>query len=164
MSYALTWHIIEWKILAHVEKSPARHIPTNRSQVLIYELRPHNLDRLPDAFVVSFGARQRSIDRDQKSLLCLRPQDEHNPRTLWIDVVCIYQDRYRSKWCRNLRCGPQFCEGVGFAHLACRIRKFTLRVFIMEIYQSIASYLHLTIPPSRRLARSPSQCDHVSLL
>src|SRR5271163_1765635 len=34
----------------------------------------------------------------------------------------------------------------------------------MEIYQYIAFYLHLTIPPSRRLARSSSQYDHVSLL
>jgi Heterokaryon incompatibility protein (HET) len=86
------------------------------------------------------------------------------PRVLWVDAVCTYQDRYRSKCCRNLRFEPRFCEGVGFAHLACRIGKFTLRVFIMEIYQYIAFYLHLTIPPSRRLARSSSQYDHVSLL
>jgi hypothetical protein len=33
---------------------------------------------------------------------------------------------------------PLFCEGFGFAHLACRIGEFTLRVFIMEIYQYIA--------------------------
>jgi Heterokaryon incompatibility protein (HET) len=25
------------------------------------------------------------------------------PRVLWIDTLCIYQDRYRSKCCRNLR-------------------------------------------------------------
>src|SRR5271170_983143 len=81
-----------------------------------------------------------------------------------VDAVCIYQDRYRSKCCRNLRFEPQFCEGVGFAHLTCRIGKFTLRVFIMEIYQYIAFYLHLTIPPSRRLACSSSQYGHVSLL
>jgi hypothetical protein len=43
-----------------------------------------------------------------------------------------------------LRFEPQFCDGVGIAHLACRIGKFTLRVFIMEIYQYIAFYLHLT--------------------
>jgi hypothetical protein len=83
---------------------------------------------------------------------------------IWVDAICIYQDRYRSKCCRNLRFKPQFCEGVGFTHLACRIGKFTLRVFIMEIYQYIAFYLYLTIPPSRRLARSSSQYDHVSLL
>jgi hypothetical protein len=83
---------------------------------------------------------------------------------LWVDQICIYQDRYRSKCCRNWRVEPQFCEGVGFAHLACRIGKFTLRVFTMEIYQYIAFYLHLTIPPSRHLARSSSQYDHVSLL
>jgi len=82
---------------------------------------------------------------------------------VWIDAICIYQDRYRSKYCRNLRFETQFCEGVGFAHLTCRIGKFTLRVFMMEIYQYIAFHLHLTIPPSRRLARSSSQYDHVSL-
>ena len=84
--------------------------------------------------------------------------------SFWIDSLCIYQDRYRSKYWRYLRFEPQFCEGVGFAHLTCQIRKFTLRIFIMEIYQYIAFYLHLTIPPSRRLARSSSQYGHVSLL
>jgi hypothetical protein len=79
------------------------------------------------------------------------------------DTVCIYQDRYRSKCCKNLRLEPQFCE-VGFAYLACRIGKFTLRVFIMEIYQYLAVYCHLAIPPSRRLARSSSQYDYISLL
>lgn len=74
---------------------------------------------------------------------------------VWIDQICIYQDRYRTKCCRNLRFDPLFCEGVGFAHLACRIGKFTLRVFI---------YLHLTIPPPRRLTCSSSQYDHESLL
>src|SRR4051812_6364561 len=33
----------------------------------------------------------------------LRLRDEHNPRTLWIDAVCMYQARYRSKCCRTLR-------------------------------------------------------------
>jgi hypothetical protein len=36
----------------------------------------------------------------------------------WIDTICNYQDRYRSKCCRNLRFEPLFCEGVGSAHLA----------------------------------------------
>jgi hypothetical protein len=39
---------------------------------------------------------------------------------IWIDAVCTYPDRYRTKCCRNLRFAPQFCEGVGSAHLACR--------------------------------------------
>ena len=65
------------------------------------------------------------------------------PTRLWIDAVCIYPDRHRTKCCRNLRFEPQFCEGVGFVHLTCRIGKFTLRIFIMEIYQYIAFYLHL---------------------
>jgi hypothetical protein len=37
-----------------------------------------------------------------------------------IALICMYPDRHRTKCCRNLRCEPQFCEGVGFAHLACR--------------------------------------------
>jgi Heterokaryon incompatibility protein (HET) len=35
----------------------------------------------------------------------------HRPdkvRKLWIDAICIYQDRYRSKCCRNLRFEPRF--------------------------------------------------------
>jgi hypothetical protein len=36
----------------------------------------------------------------------------------WIDAICMYPDRYRTKCCRNLRFEPQFCEGFGFAHLA----------------------------------------------
>jgi hypothetical protein len=33
-------------------------------------------------------------------------------RIIWIDKICIYQDRHRSKYCRNLRFKPQFCKGV----------------------------------------------------
>jgi hypothetical protein len=77
------------------------------------------------------------------ALSAIRSEDEN--RLLWADALCIYQDRYRSKCCRNLRFEPRFCEGVGFAHLACQIGKFTLRVFIIEIYQYIAFYLYLTI-------------------
>jgi Heterokaryon incompatibility protein (HET) len=47
------------------------------------------------------------------------------PTAIWIDALRIYPDRYRTKCCRNLRFEAQFCEGVGFAHLACRIGKFT---------------------------------------
>jgi hypothetical protein len=36
-------------------------------------------------------------------------------RSLWIDAICIYPDRHRTKCCRNLRFEPQFCEGFGFA-------------------------------------------------
>jgi hypothetical protein len=32
--------------------------------------------------------------------------------TLWVDALCMYPDRYRTKCCRNLRCEPQFCEGL----------------------------------------------------
>jgi hypothetical protein len=39
---------------------------------------------------------------------------------IWVDSVCIYPDRYRTKCCRNLRFEPQFSEGVGSAHLVCR--------------------------------------------
>jgi hypothetical protein len=34
-------------------------------------------------------------------------------RTLWVDALCIYLDRHRTKCHRNLRFEPQFCEGVG---------------------------------------------------
>jgi hypothetical protein len=33
---------------------------------------------------------------------------------IWADSICIYQDRYRTKCCRNLRFEPQFCEGGWF--------------------------------------------------
>src|SRR5271156_5680745 len=39
-------------------------------------------------------------------------------RAIWIDALCIYQDRHRTKYCRNLRFEPLFREGVGSAHLA----------------------------------------------
>ena len=39
-------------------------------------------------------------------------------RVLWIDAICIYQDRHRTKYCRNFRFEPLFREGVGSAHLA----------------------------------------------
>lgn len=39
---------------------------------------------------------------------------EHFSRTLWVDAVCIYLDRYRTKYCRNLTFAPLICEGFGF--------------------------------------------------
>jgi hypothetical protein len=39
-------------------------------------------------------------------------------RLIWIDSICIYLGQHRTKYCRNLRFEPLFCEGVGFAHLA----------------------------------------------
>ena len=38
-------------------------------------------------------------------------------RILWVDAICIYSDRSRIKHCRNLRFGPLFSEGFGFAYL-----------------------------------------------
>jgi hypothetical protein len=78
-----------------------------------------------------------SLDKALRSFLALKG------RLIWVDQTCIYQDRYRSKCCRSLRFESQFCKAVGFAHLTCRIGKFTLRVFIMEIYRYMAFYLHL---------------------
>jgi Heterokaryon incompatibility protein (HET) len=70
------------------------------------------------------GGAQLTVTKNLYSAL-VHLRDERNPRNFWIDAVCIYQDRYRTKCCRNLRFEPQFCEGIGFAHLACRIGKFT---------------------------------------
>jgi hypothetical protein len=50
---------------------------------------------------------------------------------LWVDAICVYPDRHRTKCCRNLRCEPQFCEGVGFAHLACRIGSTNRSPFVI---------------------------------
>ena len=36
-------------------------------------------------------------------------------RILWIDAICIYFDRYQTKYRRNLRFGSLFSEGFGFA-------------------------------------------------
>jgi hypothetical protein len=48
-------------------------------------------------------------------------RDTANVKILWIDAICLYQDRYRTKCCRNLRFEPLFCERVGFAHFPTRI-------------------------------------------
>jgi hypothetical protein len=71
-----------------------------------------------------------------QALRYLRHQSHE--RIIFVDALCIYPDRHRTNCCRNLRCEPQFCKGVGFAHLACRIGKFTLRVH--------GFLLHLIIP------------------
>jgi hypothetical protein len=61
------------------------------------------------------GRRAINITENLHSALqnLRRPDKTH---VLWVDAVCIYRDRYRSKCCRNLTFEPQFCEGVGFAH------------------------------------------------
>jgi len=42
---------------------------------------------------------------------------------LWVDALCSYPGRHRTKYRRNLRFKPLFCEGVGFTYLECRARK-----------------------------------------
>ncbi|CZR68124.1 uncharacterized protein PAC_18023 [Phialocephala subalpina] len=37
-------------------------------------------------------------------------------RTIWIDAICIYFDRYRTEYLRNLRFGPLFPEQVARRH------------------------------------------------
>jgi hypothetical protein len=38
----------------------------------------------------------------------------HGLRYIWIDSLCMYPGRSRTKCCRNLRLNPLICEGVGF--------------------------------------------------
>jgi hypothetical protein len=81
----------------------------------------------------------------------LRRYSEVNPGLpLWADQICIYQDRYRSKCCRNLRFEPQFCEGVGFAHLACRIGSTNRSPFVI-LSHSLARLerMRSNIPPTK---------------
>jgi Heterokaryon incompatibility protein (HET) len=76
---------------------------------------------------IYYRGRGLPITQNLYDLLVLIRHREHHG-WLWADAICTYPDRYRTKCCRNLRFEPQFCEGVGFAHLTCRIGKFTLRV------------------------------------
>jgi hypothetical protein len=46
-------------------------------------------------------------------------RDVSDTVSLWVDALCIYPDRYRSKYFRKLRFEPLFCEGGGFAYFAC---------------------------------------------
>ena len=48
----------------------------------------------------------------EAALRALRYHDK--TRLLWVDQICIYLDRSRTKSCRNLRIAPPFCEGFGF--------------------------------------------------
>jgi hypothetical protein len=41
-------------------------------------------------------------------------RDLFNTTVLWVDAVCVYPDRHRTKCCRNLRFEPLLCEGDWF--------------------------------------------------
>jgi hypothetical protein len=116
---------------------PAHQISVNEKRFSVRSNLWHFLNGLP---------RLRNYSEGCSTDATRRPESDNinaHEHVFWVDAVCIYPDRHRSKCCRNLRFEPQFCEGIGFAHLACRIGKFTLRLFIMEIYQYIAFYLLL---------------------
>jgi hypothetical protein len=42
-------------------------------------------------------------------------KERDDPRTSWVDAICLYVDRYQMKYGRNLRLGPLFSEGSRFA-------------------------------------------------
>jgi hypothetical protein len=74
---------------------------------------------------------------------------------LWVDAICVYPDRHRTKCCRNLRFELLLCEGIGFAHLACRIGKAffgawrirdTVAFSALGLFRSKKPYLQLALP------------------
>ena len=109
--------------------------PKSRSE-LVFELVHVSLDKNPrySALSYTWGAAlfpchisianhilpiTENLRDALQALIALSKAKDH-PSTagelFWINAICIYQDRHRSKCCRNLRFEPQFCEGVGFAH------------------------------------------------
>jgi hypothetical protein len=48
------------------------------------------------------------------ALLCLSARSGPSSFRIWVDAVCIYQDRHRTKYCRILRFEPLFREGGWF--------------------------------------------------
>jgi len=72
-----------------------------------------------DTLPITVNKKNMLVTRNLHAAI-LHLRDPLAARTMWIDAICIYPGRHRTKCCRNLRCDPQFCEGVGSAHLACR--------------------------------------------
>jgi len=83
------------------------------------------LDNLPKEVTINLSNALRDIREDRSSVM------------LWVDALCLYLDRRRTKYRGNLRLGPLFSEGFRFA-----------------LVGSILFFL--LIPPSRRLACSLS--------
>jgi hypothetical protein len=59
---------------------------------------------------------------------------------MWIDALCMYPDRYRTKCCRNLRFEPQFCEGWFRTSLSTFILQFRRRVALLVLRLNMITY------------------------
>jgi Heterokaryon incompatibility protein (HET) len=98
---------------------------------------------------ISYGAEEEkltAIGNSYNTLRYLRRRDK--TRLVWIDTICVYLHRSRTKHLRNLRCL--------FLHLRAKsgLGKFTLYGFKVEVYQYITFYLYPVILTLPYLARS----------
>jgi hypothetical protein len=93
---------------------PAHQIFVNEKRFSVRSNLWHFLNSLP---------RLRNYSESCSTDATRRPESDNinaHEHVFWVDAVCIYPDRHRTKCYRNLRFEPLFCEGVGFARLACR--------------------------------------------
>jgi Heterokaryon incompatibility protein (HET) len=106
--------------------------PGTGAEELIGELRTCELGTSPYAALsyvcgdtalthrISVSGHQLGVYKNAFELLT-RFRHPTETVTVWIDVVCIYLDRSRIKYCRNLRIEPQFSEGFDFEDLVCPV-------------------------------------------
>jgi hypothetical protein len=150
------------EILAGPKYSPIRtklHLRRLSSQVC-FEAISYTWGNDKDRVTIIVDAQPVKIRRNLwKFLSVLRKSDE--ARLVWVDALCIYLDRYRTKCRRNLRFEPLFCEGVGFAYLACPAHTYelvwapqswssTLRSLFVVLSQFQAAYGTRTAAATRR--------------
>jgi len=69
-------------------------------------------DRVDRKIVRVAGHEIEVTDNLYSALRYLRSST--SKRALWIDQLCIYIDRYRKEYCRNLKAEPLFSEGFHF--------------------------------------------------
>jgi hypothetical protein len=81
---------------------------------------------IPDKYFRELMNRRSAIYHLRKLKSCV----------LWIDALCLYVSRYRTKLCGNLRFGPLFFEGLRFV----LIRSISLSVY-STIMRSYLRYL-----------------------
>jgi hypothetical protein len=92
---------VQGRELSGANQEQGQHSPTSY-EALSYCWGDNTAFKTP---IICNGARLE-ITRNLKSAL-QHLRDEENVRILWVDAICLYLDRYRTKYCGNLRLGPR---------------------------------------------------------
>jgi hypothetical protein len=95
----------------------AKLVPFNDPNYTTYEALSYTWGD-PQAEKATLNLNGTLVYVKHNLLWALKFLQKHDvPRVLWVDALCLYVNRHRTKYRRNLRLGPLFSEGLHISRI-----------------------------------------------